>query len=306
MRSYLRIARLDHWGKNLFMLPGVALAIGFQLSLGIESTFKASETVMSFLALSIISSANYTINEWLDRDFDRIHPWKNKRAAVQTEMKSELVWLQWLVLAVLGLWIANTVNVYVFAFVALLLVMGLLYNVKPFRTKDVAYLDVISESVNNPIRMAIGWYAVTQTHSVPASAFIAFWGGGAFLMALKRHTEMSIVKDRGKMGMYRKSFEVWTPHALLTFSVLGALLSSAFLGVLLAGYRLEYVLLLPVLVGLFHHYLGMALRQDEAAIKPEQLWTRFGLQVWVALLILLGIILTFIDIPILARLVGFE
>ncbi len=305
MRSYFRIARVDHWGKNLFMIPGAALALGFQLSSNQYPTFDLGITFLSFLALSSISSANYTINEWLDRDFDRLHPWKNERAAVQTHMKARLVWIQWLVLAIAGLWLASFVNSFVLGFVALLLVMGLLYNVKPFRSKDVAYLDVISESVNNPIRMAIGWYTVTEAHPVPASAFIAFWGGGAFLMALKRHTEMSIVKDREKMGLYRKSFEVWTSESLLSFAVLGALLSSAFLGVLLAGYRLEYVLLLPVLVGLFHHYLTMALKQDEAAIRPEQLWSRIGLQIWVGTLVALGIILTFIDIPVLGQLVGF-
>jgi hypothetical protein len=34
---------------------------------------------------------------------------------------------------------------------------GIFYNVRPMRTKDRAYLDVISESINNPLRLMIGW-----------------------------------------------------------------------------------------------------------------------------------------------------
>jgi decaprenyl-phosphate phosphoribosyltransferase len=70
-----------------------------------------------------------------------------------------------------------------------LLVMGLLYNIKPIRTKELAYLDVISESINNPIRFVIGWYAMSVFFFPPASFLVAFWAFGAFLMACKRLAE---------------------------------------------------------------------------------------------------------------------
>jgi len=34
---------------------------------------------------------------------------------------------------------------------------GIIYNVPPIRAKDKAYLDAVSESVNNPLRLMIGW-----------------------------------------------------------------------------------------------------------------------------------------------------
>ncbi len=43
--------------------------------------------------------------------------------------------------------------------------MGVLYNVKPFRTKDIAYLDVLSESINNAIRLLLGWFFVTADYA---------------------------------------------------------------------------------------------------------------------------------------------
>lgn len=49
-----------------------------------------------------------------------------------------------------------------FAITALVLwPMGCAYNIKPLRTKDVPYLDVLTESVNNPLRL-LGWYRVTS------------------------------------------------------------------------------------------------------------------------------------------------
>ena len=39
--------------------------------------------------------------------------------------------------------------------------MGPVYNVPPIRTKEIPYVDVITESFNNPIRLLLGWFAVT-------------------------------------------------------------------------------------------------------------------------------------------------
>ena len=47
--------------------------------------------------------------------------------------------------------------------------MGILYNVKPVRTKDIPVLDVLSESVNNAIRLLTGWFAVTGVFLSPVS-----------------------------------------------------------------------------------------------------------------------------------------
>ena len=34
--------------------------------------------------------------------------------------------------------------------------MGIIYNVKPIRSKDIVFIDVLSESVNNPLRFLLG------------------------------------------------------------------------------------------------------------------------------------------------------
>ena len=76
---YLYIARPDHWFKNVFMLPGVALALVMSpesLSTHMGSAF------IGLVALCLLASANYTINEFLDARHDSHHPVKKHRPSV--------------------------------------------------------------------------------------------------------------------------------------------------------------------------------------------------------------------------------
>src|SRR5260370_34810237 len=82
--------------------------------------------------------------------------------------------------------------------------MGCLYNIPPIRTKDVAYLDVLSEAINNPLRMLAGWY-ITRTAAVPmASLLISYWMIGCYFMAIKRYAEYRDLSC-GQRGQYPQS-----------------------------------------------------------------------------------------------------
>jgi len=71
---YLQIARLDHWIKNIFVLPGLASAAAFT---PLSEPLWAGPAAL--LSTCLIASANYTINEFLDSSYDRHHPKKNRR-----------------------------------------------------------------------------------------------------------------------------------------------------------------------------------------------------------------------------------
>ena len=63
MSRYLRIARFDHWIKQLFMLPGAWLAC-VMTPANSRRTFLL--LIIGLGATSLAASANYVINEWLD------------------------------------------------------------------------------------------------------------------------------------------------------------------------------------------------------------------------------------------------
>lgn len=102
-------------------------------------------------------------NGWTPR-FDKYHPTKKKRPVVQNTMSGKIVAAEYAVLAAVGLGASLLVNIPFFVCELWLLVMGVLYNVKPFRTKDIAYLDVLSESINNAIRLLLGWFFETADY----------------------------------------------------------------------------------------------------------------------------------------------
>src|SRR3546814_15646823 len=74
-----------------------------------------------------------------------------------------------------------------------------MYNLKPLRTTHKAYLDVISESINNPIRLTLGWTMVDPTTLPPSSLLLAYWTGGAFLMGAKRLSEYRDISTEAGM-----------------------------------------------------------------------------------------------------------
>jgi len=207
IKDYLRLARFDHSTKHMFILPGIALA----LLLRGDQAEPLLNIPLGFLAAICAASANYVINEWLDRDFDRHHPEKSERAAVQVSLDIRLVyaWYGTLALAAvaLGFAIHGGFGVTILCFLA----AGLVYNVPPLRSKDRPYLDVVSESVNNPLRLMLGWAMIDPVTLPPVSVLLSFWFGGAFLMNTKRLAEFrDIVADLGqaRLALYRKSSDL--------------------------------------------------------------------------------------------------
>ena len=298
-RDYLSICRLDHFVKHIFVIPGIVLALVLRSS---ESALSVRTVIFALLSVSFSASANYVINEWLDRDFDRHHPHKLYRPCVAKELSPFLVYSEYVLLAGLGI---------VFGFIAgsltalaalVLLVAGLVYNVPPLRSKDVAFVDVLSESINNPIRLIFGWSMVDQGSLPPGSILLAYWMGGAFLMTIKRLAEFrEISKDYSvaTLHLYRRSFRFYTEQRLLLSSFGYAQIAIFGLSIFVVKYRIEYAVMMPLVCFLFCYYFRIGLQPRSAAQAPEKLYREHALLGLVCLLAVLFGLLTFVDLPIL-------
>ena len=298
--SYIKIARPDHWFKNVFMLPGLLLAIA--LGADFPNSFLWM-LPLGILSVCLITSANYTINEWLDAEFDRHHPVKKNRPSVEGFIRKEYVILQWLILSSIGLYTSYAINTE-FLFVSItLLCMGVLYNVEPVRTKDRIYIDVLSEAINNPLRFLLGWYLVDAPILPPSSVLLAYWMGGAFLMAVKRFAEYRFIGDPERAGLYRKSFQFYSEEKLLLSAFFYALMSAVFLGVFLVKYKIEFILSLPLFSVLFVWYLFIGMQTDSVSQAPEKLYKQKTFVVFVFTLGVVVMSLFFVNIPWLGILV---
>lgn len=294
IKSYLSMARPDHWFKNVLILPGFIIAALFTQTPWIHHLF---QLVIGIVSACLISSANYLINEWIDAEFDKHHPIKKNRPAVAKDVRAAGVCRAYAVCALTGLLLGWLVSLPFFYMALLLLVMGFFYNVRPFRTKDRVYLDVLSESVNSPIRLAMGWYAVTTELLPPASFVIAYWMGGSFLMTIKRFAEYRFINDPARAGLYRRSFRHYTEEKLLIASFFYSLCAALFLGVFLIKHRIELLACFPFLAAQFAWYLHIGMKADSAAQAPERLYRETKFMVFTAFNALLISVLLFVDIP---------
>ncbi|WP_395327280.1 UbiA family prenyltransferase [Novosphingobium sp. BL-8H] len=302
LRDYLSLARFDHISKHVFIIPGLILAYALRE----PSLLDAPQRVVVGFAVAIaIASANYVINEWLDREFDAHHPSKHHRKAVSLQLSPALVYLEYAAFAALGLLLAYWIGGAFFICALVFLLSGLIYNVRPIRSKDRPFLDVISESVNNPIRLTLGWLMLDPTSMPPASLLLAYWTGGAFLMGSKRLSEYrDITASVGieTLKRYRKSFGGYTAESLIVSCLTYAMLSSFFLGVFLIKYRIEYMVAFPFITGLFGCYLWLSMLPDSIAQRPERMFRSRRLMTMLAVNICVLLLVTFLDMPSLASL----
>jgi len=293
--AYVEIARPDHWFKNVFMLIGVVLAMFCQESFSLWDNL--GKLIVGFVATCIVASSNYVINELLDAPLDLYHPVKRNRPIPSGRVRLPLAYAEWLGLGALGLALAATVNVPFLLSAAALWVMGLVYNVPPVRTKQVPYLDVLSESVNNPLRLLLGWFAVTSSAVPPVSLVLSYFLIGAFFMASKRFAEYRSIGDKSVAAAYRSSFSFYDENRLLVSMFTYACGSALFLGVFIIRYHLELILLVPMIAVFFGYYLHVALKENSAAQNPERLYRETGLMIYLAICLMLFLAVMFVEIP---------
>lgn len=269
--DYLSVMRPDHWLKNLFIFFGSAVALVL-----LELPLDARNIILSVYCLvpaCLVASANYILNEILDAPFDRLHPTKHTRSVAAGIVKEGVLWALMAALLVMAFIISWPVfNVSYLVSLLLLFLSGLVYNVRPLRLKDRAFLDVIAESFNNPIRLWLGWYAIAPAASFPPlSIVLAWWMFGALLMTGKRYAEYKFIGDRERSGLYRKSFQTYTDKSLLIAMVTYANLFCFCAGTAVAVYRPNLVFAFPLVIAAVIAYFNTAISVQGAKLEPEEL-----------------------------------
>ena len=268
--EYLRPLRFDHWIKNLVVPVGSLLALAARRAH--PDVDEAGAILLAFVVSGLVSSVNYAVNEVLDAPFDARHPAKRDRPipSGRVRVRPLLVLAGAVALLAFGLaWWRLPPGV--LAGGACLFVAGLVYNLPPIRLKDWPYLDAMTESLTNPIRIAIGWYAVTSGPP-PALLLLAVWAFGAFLMTGKRLAELRQLGDLA--GRYRPTFRAYSLRGLCVVQLLYAGAGFAALARLVATQRPEVLPALPLVAALLGWAFKMTFEPESPLIDPEHLYRR--------------------------------
>jgi decaprenyl-phosphate phosphoribosyltransferase len=277
------------------MLLGVVLAFFYRPDL--LSISSLGPLAVAVLATCFAASSNYVLNELLDAPRDRLHPVKRFRPVPAGRVNATIAYVEWLALAAVGFLLAATVNRWFLAYTLALWVMGVLYNVPPIRTKEWPYLDVLSESVNNPIRLLLGWTALVTDLVPPISLILSYWMVGAFFMATKRFAEYRHIGDPAVAAAYRRSFSYYTEERLLVSMMFYATACALFAGIFIVRYKLELILFSPFAAGVLAYYLKLGMLPDSPTQNPERLYKQKGFFAFVLISTAVFILLMFTSIP---------
>lgn len=301
LRGHLQIMRVDHWTKNVFVLPGVVAAVS--LTGEHFGVAEIGRVLAGLFAVGLVASSNYTINEVLDAPFDRHHPRKSARPVPSGLVSIPLAYVQWIALGAAGIALGWAIGGRFGASLLALWVMGCIYNIRPVRSKDLPFIDVLTEAVNNPIRMVAGWYLVARNVVPPATMLLGYWMVGCYFMAIKRYAEGKQFTDGERLTAYRRSLAFFTPERMLVVIMFYCAAAMLFFGAFIVRYRLELVLSFPLVALVMAAYLELGFRPESAAQNPEKLYREPKLMVAVVLCTVVMSVLMYVDLPLLHQVI---
>ena len=302
LRGHLAIARVDHWFKNVFVIPGgIAAAAMDPQHLAPNIPTRAA---LGLASVCLVASSNYVINEVLDAPSDLEHPTKFARPVPAGKVNIPLAYVQWLALMVVGVGLGYLISVPFAGTVLALWIMGCVYNIRPVRSKDLPYLDVLSEAVNNPLRMLAGWFIVGSASVAPGSLLLSYWMVGCYFMAMKRYAEYREIADPARAAAYRKSFKFYTEDRLLVSIMFYGSAAMLFLGAFVMRYRLEVILSFPLIALVMALYLFLGLKPNSTVQRPEGLYREPTLMAAVVTCSIVITVLMLVDLPWLPDLIA--
>jgi decaprenyl-phosphate phosphoribosyltransferase len=179
--AIFRLARPHQYTKNLFVF--VPAFFAFQLT---DSTVIA-QTLLAFVAFSLLASGVYVFNDWMDRAEDARHPTKCKRPIASGEINTLQAAVIFVVFVGLGLLAGWQISPELVSLLVGYFVMNLAYSVK---LKHIAIIDIVVIALGFVIRLGVGAMAagVALSHWIIVMTFLL----ALFLALAKRRDDVLI------------------------------------------------------------------------------------------------------------------
>lgn len=202
LRGLMHSMRPKQWLKNVFLFAGLVFTLDKRHPLA-----DVLLTVAGFALFSLLSSSVYLLNDLADREQDRLHPRKRRRAIAAGIVSPRLAVTAAVVLAATSL-TGSLVLDREFGLVAVVyFLITLAYS---FRLKHVVIVDVLTLASGFVLRAIAGALVINVTISpwllVCTTLFALFLG-----LAKRRH---ELVLLAGDAGRHRKILEEYSIEML--------------------------------------------------------------------------------------------
>ncbi|HDD70735.1 MAG TPA: decaprenyl-phosphate phosphoribosyltransferase [Candidatus Woesearchaeota archaeon] len=254
----LNLLRVRQWYKNLLVyLPIIFSGNLFSLKL-------LALTTTGFIALCIISSSQYIINDIKDAQKDRLHPEKRHRPIAAGRISKLSAIIISLILLAIGIGVSFKLSA-AFALAATsLFLISMIYT---FWLKNIAIADVMAISTNFVLRAASGAFLIDVRISpwLILGIFFLAW----FLVTGKRHAEVMFLGKKAEK--IRKTLTIYTKD--LTYGLM--IISTTALAMCYALYSFfsehdGLLLTLPFALYTILRYFMHVLQGDDIARNPER------------------------------------
>jgi 4-hydroxybenzoate polyprenyltransferase len=267
--NLLRLARLEHWIKNAFVVVPVPFALAAGASVDVP------RFLLGLLGFSLVTSSVYVVNDIRDAAADRHNPLKRQRPVAARTISPAVAWAFAGLLAVTG-FVALQLTGHRLAL--LLTLVYLAANVAySYRLKHVALVDVFLLASGYVIRVLLGCALIDAAPSnwllICASAL------ALFLAFTKRRADLVAgvsLEHRPVLAGYSPAF---LEHAM-TIMCGVALLAYALYSIEAAGFRERRELAgMPFVAFALLQYLRMAFTEARGASPVEMTLRSTQLQV---------------------------
>lgn len=193
-KSIFKLIRVKQWVKNLFLfIPSFFAGHLFH-------TRELFMVMIGAIAFSFVASGVYVLNDYRDREADRLHPRKKLRPLASGEVKMSTAWMLMISLILSGLAIAATLNITFFYILLSYLVLNIGYSMG---LKNIPILDLFIVSLGFLLRVYSGGVisGLPITHWLSLMVLLL----ALFLILAKRRDDLLINGKNKNKTLVRKS-----------------------------------------------------------------------------------------------------
>lgn len=239
IRDFLSLMRVHQWSKNALIL------VPFVLDKRFDDMAALGLILVAFLAMSLLCSATYILNDMLDLQADRRNSTKSKRVLASGRVSLSTG------VKVMGLLFSGSLMLTAFlplefnTVLAAYLVLTLMYS---FVLKRKAILDVIMIAALHTLRVIAGTVAISAAWSFWLLAFSMFV---FFSLAMaKRVAEVINLENEGKTSTYGRDYQTSDKPLLVNMGVSTGFLSILVVALYINGEKVAQLYQSPMMLWL--------------------------------------------------------
>ena len=220
IKDWTKQLRLHQWLKNiLIFVPLIVSGKFLTQSDALDHTF-IGQSILAFIAFSLLASATYIINDLLDLHADRQHQSKRYRPLAAGNITIP----QGMAMAALLFVSAVTISLYInhtfMMILGIYLTLTLCYS---FEFKRIVAMDTVVLSMLYTLRIIAGAYAIESPISFWLLSFSVFIF--LSLALVKRCAEIKQLEQQGRTHTPGRSYQTTDYPVLLSFGACSALMS---------------------------------------------------------------------------------